>query len=110
MRDNSGKEGLTMASEELMRISRDEEERARLTSELKYLLDMQSYQTELKRGEQRVREKEAEIAQKDAEIAKKDAEIAQSKIEIARNFKADGISPDIISRGTGLTLEEIAEL
>ena len=92
-----------MASEELMKISRDEEERARLTSELKYLLDMQSYQTEIKRGEQRVREKEAEII-------KKDAEIAHIQKEIARNFKASGSTPEYISQNTGLSLEEIAEL
>ena len=124
-------EGLTMASEELMKISRDEEERARLTSELKYILDMQSYQTEIKRGEQRVREKEAEIAEKDAEIAEKNSEIAQKDTEIAqkdaeiakneaqiakiqketaRNFKAAGVSLDIISQSTGLSLEEIEEL
>ena len=96
-------EGLTMASEELMRISRDEEERARLTSELKYLLDMQSYQTELKRSEQRVREKEAEIAEKDAKIA-------QIQIETARTLKAADVSLDIIAQSTGLSLEEIEEL
>jgi predicted transposase/invertase (TIGR01784 family) len=38
-------EGIAMASEVLLTISRDEHERARLLSELKYELDMQSWQT-----------------------------------------------------------------
>ena len=111
-----------MASEELMQISRDEAERMRLLSEEKYILDNQSRRAEgIKIGR---KESEAEIAQKDAEIAlknaeitkrdteiaKKDAEIAQSKIEIARNFKASGVSLDIIAQNTGLSLEEIEEL
>jgi predicted transposase/invertase (TIGR01784 family) len=42
-------EGIAMASEVLMKISRDEEERARLLSEYKYQLDMQSKLVHAKR-------------------------------------------------------------
>ena len=46
-------EGIAMASEVLLTISRDEEERARLMSEYKYQLDMQSKLVHAKRqGEQ----------------------------------------------------------
>ena len=95
-------EGLTMASEELMQISRDETERMRLLSEEKYILDNQS---KLVSAERKGREEGIEIGR-----AENKAEIAQNKKEIARNFKASGVSLDIISQSTGLTLEEIAEL
>ena len=42
-------EGIAMASEVLLNISRDEEERARLMSEYKYQLDMQSKLVHAKR-------------------------------------------------------------
>jgi hypothetical protein len=47
-------EGIAMASEVLMTISKDEVERARLRSEYKYQMDMQSKLVHAKRvGEQR---------------------------------------------------------
>jgi vacuolar-type H+-ATPase subunit E/Vma4 len=52
-------EGIAMASEVLLNISRDEAERARLMSEYKYQLDMQSKLVHAKRqglqeGEQKI--------------------------------------------------------
>jgi predicted transposase/invertase (TIGR01784 family) len=80
-------EGIAMASEVLMTISRDEAERARLVSEFKYQVDMRSHINHAKQ------EGRAERDQ-----------------EIARNLKADGDSVEKIARITGLSLEEIAKL
>ena len=33
-----------------------------------------------------------------------------AKLEVAKGFKHDGVSPEIIAKNTGLTLQEIAEL
>jgi len=51
-----------MASEVLMTISKDEVERARLLSELKYELDMQSWRTyENQRGRQEMKQEIVEL-------------------------------------------------
>jgi predicted transposase/invertase (TIGR01784 family) len=76
-------EGIAMASEVLMTISKDEVERARLVSEEKYLLDTQSKVVHAKREE---------------------------KLEIARNLKAIGVSIEQIAQATRLTQEQINEL
>jgi len=86
-------EGIAMASEVLMSISRDEAERARLMSEYKYQMDMQNKLVHAKRmgreeglaegeakGELKGMEKEREkwqgvVADKDAEIARLHAEL-----------------------------------
>ncbi|GHU75414.1 hypothetical protein FACS189461_1660 [Spirochaetia bacterium] len=83
--------GIAMASEVLMTISRDEVERARLTSEFKYEMDLQSKMVTARReglqeGEQRGRQ------------------------EVAKSLKALNISINTISRSTGLSPEEIAGL
>ena len=108
------KAGIAMASEELMQISRDEEERARLLSEEKHILDNQSLRAEgRKEGRAEGREEGIEIGLERGraeEIAKKDAEIAQSKMEIAKKLKLAGASPDLITQSTGLTLEAVVEL
>jgi predicted transposase/invertase (TIGR01784 family) len=88
-------EGIAMASEVLMTISKDEVERARLMSEEKYLLDTQSKlvhakQEGLQQGLQRG--------------------LQQGKLEIARNLKAIGMPLGQIAQATGLTEEQINEL
>jgi predicted transposase/invertase (TIGR01784 family) len=79
----ASEEGIAMASEVLITISKDEVERARLMSEYKYELDAQSRLVEAKREERR---------------------------EIARNFKQLGIPVEQIAHGTGLSPEDIAKL
>ncbi|MHC6201866.1 hypothetical protein ACYULU_01575 [Breznakiellaceae bacterium SP9] len=76
-----------MASQVLIRISRDEVERARLESEYKYALDLQSKVVRAKR-EGRQEEKQA----------------------VAREMKADGMPVSKISTYTGLSPNEIAGL
>jgi predicted transposase/invertase (TIGR01784 family) len=76
-------EGIAMASEVLMTISKDEIEQARLMSEWKYEMDTQSRLVEAKR---------------------------ENTAEIARNFKKLGISAEQIAQGTGLSIEDIAKL
>jgi predicted transposase/invertase (TIGR01784 family) len=80
-------EGIAMASEVLMSISKDEVERARLVSEEKYLLDTQSKLVHAKRQGRQERDR-----------------------EIARNFKKLGIPVEQIAQGTGLTEQQINEL
>jgi predicted transposase/invertase (TIGR01784 family) len=88
-------EGIAMASKVLVTISKDEVERARLTSEFKYEMDTQSRVTQAKRdGEKEGRRKGGK----------------ERAIEIARNFKSLGIPLDQIALGTGLSPEEIAAL
>ncbi|MDR1128812.1 MAG: Rpn family recombination-promoting nuclease/putative transposase [Treponema sp.] len=79
----ANEEGIAMASEVLITISKDEAERARLMSEWKYVVDTQSKVVQAKREERR---------------------------EIARNFKQLGIPVEQIAQGTGLSVEEIAAL
>jgi predicted transposase/invertase (TIGR01784 family) len=84
-------EGIAMASEVLMTISRDEEERFRLLSEEKYILDTQSNLSWERR------EGRAEG-------------VAENKLEIARNLKKMGLPVSQIAEGTGLSLETIDRL
>jgi predicted transposase/invertase (TIGR01784 family) len=91
----ANEEGIAMASEVLISISRDEAERARLMSEYKYVVDTQSkvVQAErvgLQKGLQKGRQEE--------------------KLEIARNLKALGTPIKQIVQATGLTEQQINEL
>ncbi|MDR1899287.1 MAG: Rpn family recombination-promoting nuclease/putative transposase [Treponema sp.] len=80
-------EGVAMAGEVLLSISRDEVERARLMSEYKYELDTQSKLVEATRAGER-----------------------KKAIEVARKLKTRNVSADQIAEDTGLSLEEIAKL
>jgi predicted transposase/invertase (TIGR01784 family) len=80
-------EGIAMASQVLMTISRDEVERARLISEEKYILDIQSKVVHARRpGE------------------------AKGTLEIARKMKQAGRPFTEIAEFTGLTPEEIQQM
>jgi predicted transposase/invertase (TIGR01784 family) len=80
-----------MASKVLMTISKDEEERFRLLSEEKYILDTQSKVVHAKRqGEAKGRTEE--------------------KLKIARKMKEMGDSVERIQTITGLTTEAIQKL
>jgi predicted transposase/invertase (TIGR01784 family) len=86
-----GDEGIAMAGEALLTLSRDEAERARLESELKYELDLQSSMTDARR-EGRAEGK------------------AEGLAEAARTMKQDGLSPEKIREYTRLSPEEIERL
>jgi hypothetical protein len=80
-------EGIAMASEVLLRISRDEAERVRLMSEYKYVVDTQS------------------------KVVQAEREGAHTKaLEVGRKLKSWGIAAEQIAEATGLALEQIAEL
>jgi predicted transposase/invertase (TIGR01784 family) len=88
-------EGIAMASEVLMTISRDEAERARLVSEYKYVVDTQSKVVQAKReGIQEGRKKGNK----------------ERAIKIARALKDIGDLAEKIAQVTGLSPEEIAKL
>jgi predicted transposase/invertase (TIGR01784 family) len=96
-------EGIAMASEVLMSISKDEVERARLVSEYKYQLDMQSKLVHAKR------EGRQEGLQKGLQDGKRQGR-QEGKLEIAKALKDIGDPVEKIIRLTGLTPEEIAAL
>ena len=80
-------EGIAMASEVLISISKDEVERARLMSEYKYVVDTQSKVVHAKREG-----------------------IQQGMLKIARHMKADNVPASQISAYTGLTEQQIKDL
>jgi hypothetical protein len=84
-------EGIAMASEVLMTISRDEVERARLASEEKYALDTQSKLTYARHDGMRIGEQ-------------------KSQMNIARNALAKGVTPELVCDITGLDMETINNL
>jgi predicted transposase/invertase (TIGR01784 family) len=96
-------EGIAMASQVLMTISKDEVERARLISEEKYVLDTQSKLVHAKREgiQEGLREGEAKGLSKG---------LAEGKLEIARNLKKMGLPVSQIAEGTGLKPEAIQKL
>jgi predicted transposase/invertase (TIGR01784 family) len=79
----ANEEGIAMASQVLMSISKDEIERARLMSEYKYAVDTQSKVVQAKREERR---------------------------EVAKNLKNMGVSQKQIQAATGLPPDEIEKL
>jgi hypothetical protein len=93
-----------MAGEELLTISRDELERARLESEYKYELDRQC---ELLDALAEVAAAKEEAAA--AKAAKEEAErlLFEGMRETARNLKAMGLPPDQIAQATGLAPGEL---
>ena len=91
-------EGITMASEVLITISKDEIERARLMSEQKYELDTQSNLVYAKR--EGIKEGREE----------RDKEVREEKRETARNALAEGYPLETIQRFTGLDMETLKSL
>jgi predicted transposase/invertase (TIGR01784 family) len=107
--------GIAMAGKVLVTISRDEAERWRLTSELKYVLDKQSMRVSARREGFKKGMKEG----RKSGLAEGQSQgladgLVQGKqertYEIARNLKAGGMLPGDIARFTGLSLEEIANI
>jgi predicted transposase/invertase (TIGR01784 family) len=87
----ASEEGIAMASQVLMSISKDEVERARLMSEYKYVVDTQSKVVHAKReGRQEGRQ--------------------EGIRETARRMKNINLSPEQIQAATGLSPDEIAQL
>ena len=84
-------EGIAMASEVLLSISKDEVERARLMSEYKYVVDTQSKVVHAKREGLREGRKEGQK-------------------EIARKALIEGFPVEVIRKITGLTEQQIREL
>jgi predicted transposase/invertase (TIGR01784 family) len=84
-------EGIAMAGEVLLRISRDEAERARLMSEYKYVVDTQSKVVQAKRE------------------GRKEG-LLEAKLEIACNLKMAGTPVRQIVQVTGLTEDQIKDL
>jgi predicted transposase/invertase (TIGR01784 family) len=84
-------EGIAMASEVLLRISKDEAERARLMSEYKYVVDTQSKVVQARRE------------------GKKEG-LREGVREVARKLKSRGVATAQIAEDTGLTVQQIEEL
>ena len=105
-------EGVAMASREVIRISKDERERARLMSEYKYQLDMQSKIVTARREakEERIKAREEgrqegrqEGRHEGREEGREEGRTKERE-DIARKLKAMGMSADQIEAATGLRL------
>jgi predicted transposase/invertase (TIGR01784 family) len=92
-------EGIGMAGETLLRISRDEAERARLESEYKYQLDHQSEMVTARREGERIGRRLG--LKKGKRLGQKRE---QQKIEA--RLRAMGLSPEQIAEATGLSPEK----
>jgi predicted transposase/invertase (TIGR01784 family) len=88
-------EGIAMASEVLMTISRDEIERARLMSEYKYAVDLQSRMV---------------TARRQGKIEGKIEGEREGIVKVARKMKDQGIPVNQITRLTDMPPEDIAKL
>jgi predicted transposase/invertase (TIGR01784 family) len=84
-------EGIAMAGEALLTVSRDEVERLRLDSEFKYELDHQSHMVEAR---------QEGLAEG----------FSKGKAEVARRMKRDGLAAGQIAAYTGFSPEEIERL
>jgi len=100
-------EGIAMASEVLIEISRDEVERARLNSEYKYQLDMQSKLVHAKRE---ARKEGLEEGRQAGRQEGRQEGRQQATLENALNMKKLGISVENICAVTGLSVETIDKL
>jgi len=92
-------EEIAMAGETLIHISRNEIEQARLTSELKYVLDMQDARVSFER---KGRVEGREEGMKEGRY--------ERNTEIARNLLAKGSTPEFVHEITGLPLETIIKI
>ena len=92
-------EGIAMASEVLMTISRDEAERARLLSEFKGELD---YRTHVNYAKKKGREEGRQEGRQEGR--------EEGQKEIALKLKAMGLSVEQIAQGTGLSKEQVEAL
>ena len=88
-----------MAGETLVHISRDEIERARLTTELKNILDYQSGMVTAKRQGRAEGLKKGRVEGH-----------AEKALEIARNALAKGSTVEFVQEITGLDMETIQGL
>jgi predicted transposase/invertase (TIGR01784 family) len=100
-------EGIAMAGQVLMSISKDEVERARLMSEYKYVVDTQSKVVQAKReGRQEGLQQGLQKGlQKGLQQGRQEKER-----EIARSMKANNMPLDQISAYTGLSVQQIQDL
>ena len=104
-------EGIAMASEVLNNITQEDIEWARQLSEEKFILDNQSMRVTARlegREEGRLegrQEGRLEGRQEGLQEGRQEREL-----EVAKNFKANGVSIEIIAKSTGLSPEEILTL
>jgi predicted transposase/invertase (TIGR01784 family) len=96
-----------MASEVLIRISRDEVERARLMSEYKYVVDTQSKVVQAKREGRKegLQEGKKEGLQEGRKEGSQEA-----RKEFAQKLRKRGVAVEQIAEYTGLPLKQIEEL
>ena len=83
----ASEEGVAMAGAVLLTISRDEVERARLESEYKFAVDLQSRMVTAKQEGERV-----------------------GRREVARNLLSSGLTLEQIANASGLSVSEVEEM
>jgi predicted transposase/invertase (TIGR01784 family) len=104
----ANEEGIAMASEVLISISKDEVERARLMSEYKYVVDLQSKVVQAEReGIQKGRQEGLQKGRQEGLQKGRKEGLQQGKLEIAKALKDIGDPIEKIVRVTGLTEQQI---
>ncbi|MHC6204630.1 hypothetical protein ACYULU_15725, partial [Breznakiellaceae bacterium SP9] len=98
---------VAMAGTTLLTISRDDVERARLLSQYKSVVDVQSKMVDAKREGKR----EGMIeGRREGKIEGKLEGKIEGKLETAKNALQEGVSIEVIRKITGLSLDEIKGL
>jgi predicted transposase/invertase (TIGR01784 family) len=103
-------EGIAMAGEVLLTVSRDEIERARLDSEFEGRLDRQAEREDARRAGLAEGRQKGLAEGREAGLAEANQKAYQGKRESARSLKDMGFPPDKIAIVLGLTMEEIEGL
>ena len=116
-------EGIAMAAQTLLTVSRDEVERARLLSEYKFAVDLQSDMIHAKReGREEGREEgraeghaegraegHAEGHAEGRAVGHAEGRV-EEKYKVARNMLADNMDVDLVAKYSNLTVDEIRGL
>jgi predicted transposase/invertase (TIGR01784 family) len=104
-------EGIVMASEVLLRISKDEVERARLMSEYKYVVDTQSKVVDARRAglKEGIQQGMREGIQQGMREGMQQGE-QRKAVEFAKKLKSRGVAAEQIAEDTGLSIQQIEGL
>ena len=94
--------------EEMREIANGNEEALYIVDKLERLNEDDKFRTDY--NVELVRRKEINSARLDGYDDGYDAGVKSEKIEISKNFLKDGISIEVVSRNTGLSIEELEEL
>jgi predicted transposase/invertase (TIGR01784 family) len=104
-------EGIAMAGAVLQTISRNQEERLRLITEHKNIMDWQSGMVEARREgiEEGIVKGRVEGIEEGIVKGRVDG-ITETRVENAKNLLSDGIEPERVAKYSGLSLDDVLKL